>query len=105
MVWQRFFFYICRPEKMFTNTCPGGEIGRRTAFRWQRSQGCAGSNPVLGTTFTFLKALIALAFKAFSLGNDVTFIDLSIFKNLSILYPNGYNFTLKHIFYTRTGII
>ena len=29
--------------------CPDGEIGRRTAFRWQRSQGCAGSNPVLGT--------------------------------------------------------
>ncbi len=29
--------------------CPGGEIGRRTAFRWQRSQGCAGSNPVPGT--------------------------------------------------------
>jgi hypothetical protein len=28
---------------------PGGEIGRRTAFRWQRSQGCAGSNPVPGT--------------------------------------------------------
>ena len=27
----------------------GGEIGRRTAFRWQRSKGCAGSNPVLGT--------------------------------------------------------
>ncbi len=31
------------------NTCPGGEIGRRTVFRSQRSQGCAGSNPVLGT--------------------------------------------------------
>ena len=29
--------------------CPGGEIGRRTAFRWQRPQGCAGSNPVPGT--------------------------------------------------------
>ena len=29
--------------------CPGGEIGRRTAFRWQRSQGRAGSNPVPGT--------------------------------------------------------
>ncbi len=29
--------------------CPGGEIGRRTVFRSQRSQGCAGSNPVLGT--------------------------------------------------------
>ena len=28
---------------------PGGEIGRRTVFRSQRSQGCAGSNPVLGT--------------------------------------------------------
>ncbi len=28
---------------------PDGEIGRRTAFRWQRSKGCAGSNPVLGT--------------------------------------------------------
>ena len=30
--------------------CPGGEIGRRTVFRSQRSQGCAGSNPFLGTT-------------------------------------------------------
>ena len=29
--------------------CPGGEIGRRTVFRSQRSQGCAGSNPVPGT--------------------------------------------------------
>ena len=29
--------------------CPGGEIGRRTVFRSQRSQGCAGSTPVLGT--------------------------------------------------------
>lgn len=28
---------------------PGGEIGRRTVFRWQRSQGRAGSNPVPGT--------------------------------------------------------
>ena len=32
-----------------TLKCPGGEIGRRTVFRSQRSQGCAGSNPVLGT--------------------------------------------------------
>lgn len=30
-------------------SCPGGEIGRRTVFRSQRSQGCAGSSPVLGT--------------------------------------------------------
>src|SRR6476659_5754801 len=29
--------------------CTGGEIGRRTVFRSQRSQGCAGSNPVPGT--------------------------------------------------------
>ena len=29
--------------------CPDGEIGRRTVFRSQRSQGCAGSNPVPGT--------------------------------------------------------
>src|SRR5687768_5717405 len=32
-----------------THTCPGGEIGRRTVFRSQREQSCAGSNPVLGT--------------------------------------------------------
>ena len=31
--------------------CPDGEIGRRTVFRSQRSQGCAGSNPVPGTSF------------------------------------------------------
>jgi hypothetical protein len=29
--------------------CPGGEIGRRTVFRSQHPQGCAGSNPVPGT--------------------------------------------------------
>lgn len=34
------------------NRCPDGEIGRRTVFRSQRSQGCAGSNPVLGTWLT-----------------------------------------------------
>ena len=34
---------------LFKRYRPGGEIGRRTAFRWQRSQGCAGSNPVPGT--------------------------------------------------------
>jgi hypothetical protein len=36
-------YYICSPE------CPGGETGRRTVFRSQREQSCAGSNPVLGT--------------------------------------------------------
>ena len=30
-------------------TRPGGEIGRRTVFRWQHPKGCAGSNPVPGT--------------------------------------------------------
>ena len=46
--------------------CPDGEIGRRTVFRSQRPQGCAGSNPVLGTKnavvkdgiFLFLKTLL-----------------------------------------------
>lgn len=33
--------------------CPDGEIGRRTVFRSQRPQGCAGSNPVLGTSKGF----------------------------------------------------
>ena len=32
---------------------PDGEIGRRTVFRSQRPQGCAGSNPVLGTQAPF----------------------------------------------------
>jgi hypothetical protein len=47
--------YLCHPKtkKLFyfykDLNCPGGEIGRRTVFRSQRSQGCAGSNPVLGT--------------------------------------------------------
>ncbi len=44
--------------------CPGGEIGRRTVFRSQRSQGCAGSNPVPGTNVE-LKILTALVFKIF----------------------------------------
>ncbi len=34
---------------IYLQICPGGEIGRRTVFRSQRSQGCAGSNPVPGT--------------------------------------------------------
>ena len=33
----------------FEQPCPGGEIGRRTVFRWQHPKGCAGSNPVPGT--------------------------------------------------------
>ena len=36
---------------------PGGEIGRRTVFRWQHPKGCAGSNPVPGTIiFIFLQS-------------------------------------------------
>ena len=37
---------------------PGGEIGRRTVFRSQRSQGCAGSNPVPGTCKTLIINLL-----------------------------------------------
>ena len=40
-------------EIIFAFQCPGGEIGRRTVFRSQRSQGCAGSNPVPGTLSNF----------------------------------------------------
>ena len=29
--------------------CPDGGIGRRTVFRWRRSQGRGGSSPLLGT--------------------------------------------------------
>lgn len=65
--------YLKKKEKLiylnFTITfgihfknCPGGEIGRRTAFRWQRSQGRAGSNPVPGT---FNKSLGGLKFQGF----------------------------------------
>ena len=42
--------YICKP-------CPGGEIGRRTVFRWQHPKGCAGSNPVPGTELKFRQSL------------------------------------------------
>jgi hypothetical protein len=38
-----------KPDSLGFTKCPDGEIGRRTAFRWQRSKGCAGSNPVPGT--------------------------------------------------------
>ena len=34
---------------IFAALRPGGEIGRRTVFRWQHPKGCAGSNPVPGT--------------------------------------------------------
>ena len=49
------FFVFCflitfaAPEQELS---PGGEIGRRTVFRSQRSQGCDGSNPFLGTPKT-----------------------------------------------------
>ena len=45
-------------------TCPGGGIGRRSRLKICRSQGCAGSIPVLGTSLSF-KALLVFAFKAF----------------------------------------
>ena len=44
-----YFTFGVRFKKRLKQISPGGEIGRRTAFRWQRSQGCAGSNPVPGT--------------------------------------------------------
>ena len=34
--------------------CPDGGIGRRTVFRWRRSQGRGGSSPLLGTIYSFL---------------------------------------------------
>lgn len=34
---------------LFLDTCPGGEIGRRTTLRWWRWKRRAGSNPVSGT--------------------------------------------------------
>jgi len=43
---MRFIFAALNKEN---NTCPGGEIGRRTVFRSQRRQRCDGSNPFLGT--------------------------------------------------------
>ena len=49
----KFTFGIHLKKSLKEVFCPGGEIGRRTAFRWQRSQGCAGSNPVPGTTPLF----------------------------------------------------
>ena len=33
--------------------CPDGAIGRRTVFRWRRSQGRGGSSPLLGTRLLF----------------------------------------------------
>ena len=36
-------------DSLYLQPCPGGEIGRRTVFRWQHPKGCAGSNPVPGT--------------------------------------------------------
>ena len=42
-------FYLLFQFTFETFLSPDGEIGRRTAFRWQHSQGCAGSNPVPGT--------------------------------------------------------
>jgi hypothetical protein len=41
---------------------PGGEIGRRTVFRWQHPKGCAGSNPVPGTGLDFRQFLSELPF-------------------------------------------
>ena len=41
-------FFLC-PNRSTFAARPGGEIGRRTVFRSQHPQGCAGSNPVPGT--------------------------------------------------------
>jgi hypothetical protein len=38
------------------NICPGGEIGRRTVFRWQHPKGCDGSNPFPGTSLSIYEA-------------------------------------------------
>ena len=67
---QRLNVEPCNFEPLELRRCPDGEIGRRTAFRWQRSQGCAGSNPVLGTS-NYLKPFLALAIEGFLfLGDD-----------------------------------
>ena len=47
--WKGLTLNLWNIEPFDHRRCPDGEIGRRTAFRWQRSQGCASSNLVLGT--------------------------------------------------------
>ena len=56
--------YICSPDTIIS--CPDGEIGRRTVFRSQRRQRCAGSNPVLGTKE--LKAALVAVFLFYPCG-------------------------------------
>jgi hypothetical protein len=50
----QFFFSISVNPFTFAAR-PGGEIGRRTVFRSQHPQGCAGSNPVPGTKVSLSK--------------------------------------------------
>ena len=54
MKWWNVVFFEQLREIIFATRsfhCPVGEIGRRATLRGWWSQGCAGSNPVLGTRF------------------------------------------------------
>ncbi len=60
-------FAIRKVQGVFFEESPGGEIGRRTVFRSQRSQGCAGSNPVPGTWKKGCKYLLTTFFDMYVL--------------------------------------
>ena len=51
-------------DSLYLHPCPGGEIGRRTVFRWQHPKGCAGSNPVPGTKPLAAKPPEAVLFRS-----------------------------------------
>ena len=61
--------YICSAQS------PDGGIGRRTGLKIQRPQGCAGSTPAPGTSFS----------------------DLAIFLARSFCFPASYNLPPTHL--------
>lgn len=76
-------------HRSFLFNCPGGEIGRRTVFRSQRSQGCAGSNPVLGTR-PFVKICNAMIYKRFFIsGNAMNDISRHILTRCGNLFDKS----------------
>ena len=70
------------------NSSPGGEIGRRTVFRSQREQSCAGSNPVLGT----------ITERERERGAFPLFLFLFLFLHSVFLFPPCFSFSFSALF-------
>ena len=74
------------PKPFIFATRPGGEIGRRTVFRWQHPKGCAGSNPVPGTTLKSSESLELLYFYFFWYPQCLKFGKRPTLNNIMVLH-------------------